>query len=235
MSSVADTAPTPNHSMIHLLLVEDQALLREGLKRLLESQPDLLVVGEAADGQQAIAQVEVLQPDLVLMDVRMPVMDGVTSTRLITERYPAVKVLVLTTFADDEYVEQAMQAGAMGYLLKDTPAEDLAAAIRSAHKGYTQFAPGLFKKVFSQSGSSLHSPRHSAPQLAELTPREREVLSLIATGANNREIAEVLSISEKTVKNHVSNILMRLNVRDRTQAAVFAYSFLPPDRLSQIN
>jgi DNA-binding NarL/FixJ family response regulator len=235
MSSFAYLASTLNYCMIHLLLVEDQALLREGLKRLLESQVDLQIVGEAADGQQAIAQVEALRPDLVLMDVRMPVMDGVTATRLINERFTATKVLVLTTFADDEYVEQAMQAGAMGYLLKDTPAEDLASAIRSAHKGYTQFAPGLFKKVFSQSDLSLHSSKRSTVALAELTPREREVLSLITTGASNREIAEVLSISEKTVKNHVSNILMRLNLRDRTQAAVFAYSFLQPGQSSTMN
>jgi DNA-binding NarL/FixJ family response regulator len=207
-------------------------------KRLLESQADLQVVGEAADGQQAIAQVEALRPDLVLMDVRMPVMDGVTATRLINERFPDIKVLVLTTFADDEYVEQAMQAGAMGYLLKDTPTKDLASAIRSAHKSYTQFAPGLFKKVFSQSDSSLHSSKRSTSStiaLAELTPREREVLSLITTGSSNRETAEVLSISEKTVKNHVSNILTRLNLRDRTQAAVFAYSFLQPGQSSTRN
>jgi DNA-binding NarL/FixJ family response regulator len=221
--------------MIRLLLVEDQALLREGLKRLLDSQADLQVVGEAADGQQAIDQVKALRPDLVLMDVRMPVMDGVTATRLISERFPATKVLVLTTFADDEYVEQAMQAGAMGYLLKDTPTEDLATAIRSAHKGYTQFAPGLFKKVFAQSDSSSHSTKQSTMALAELTPREREVLSLIATGASNREIAEVLVISEKTVKNHVSNILTRLNLRDRTQAAVFACSFWQPGKPSTID
>ncbi|MCU0569487.1 MAG: response regulator transcription factor [Oculatellaceae cyanobacterium Prado106] len=212
--------------MIRLLLVEDQILLRDGLKRLLESKTDLQVVGEAGDGKAAIAQVEALIPDIVLMDVRMPIMDGVTATQQINQQFPAVKVLVLTTFADDEYVGQAMQAGAIGYLLKDTPTEDLAIAIRSAHKGYTQFAPGLFKKVFSHPTAPEPSPKNSMTNLAELTPREREVLSLVATGANNREIAEVLNISEKTVKNHISNILMRLNLRDRTQAAVYAHSFL---------
>jgi DNA-binding NarL/FixJ family response regulator len=221
--------------MIRLLLVEDQALLREGLKRLLESHRELRVIGEAGDGKQAIVQVESLDPDLVLMDVRMPVMDGVTATRIIGERFPHIKVLVLTTFADDEYVGQAMQAGAIGYLLKDTPTEDLTAAIISAHKGYTQFAPGLFKKVFSQPIISTHKPQHPVTELAELTPREREVLSLVATGANNREIAEVLTISEKTVKNHISNILMRLNLRDRTQAAVFAHSFLQFNKPNEMN
>jgi DNA-binding NarL/FixJ family response regulator len=235
MSGVAHLASTSNYGMIRLLLVEDQVLLREGLKRLLESHPDLQVIGEAVNGKQAIAQVELLNPDLVLMDVRMPVMDGVTATRIIGERYPLIKVLVLTTFADDEYVGQAMQAGAIGYLLKDTPIEDLTASIISAHKGYTQFAPGLFKKVFSQPIVSTPPPQHPLTELAELTPREREVLSLVATGANNREIAEVLTISEKTVKNHISNILMRLNLRDRTQAAVFAHSFLPPNKPSEMN
>jgi len=212
--------------MIRLLLVEDQTILRHGLRRLLDTQPDLQVVGEAENGQQALEQVEQFQPNIVLMDVRMPVMDGVTATRLIGERFSETKVLVLTTFADDEYVAQAMQFGAIGYLLKDTPAEDLANAIRAAHKGYTQLAPGLFKKVFAHSSPASVAATQSTKALAELTPREREVLSLIATGASNREIAEILCITEKTVKNHVSSILSRLNLRDRTQAAVFAYSFL---------
>jgi DNA-binding NarL/FixJ family response regulator len=228
--------------MIRLLLVEDQTIMRQGLKRLLEMQPDLQIVGEAENGQQALDLVSSLTPDLVLMDLRMPVMDGVTATKQISERFENVKVLVLTTLDDEEYVSQAMQFGAIGYLLKDTPIEELAQAIRSACKGYTQMSPGLFKKAMlyrpaasggqfgsqfsSQIGGSSASS-HSA--LAELTPREREVLSLIATGANNREIAEILCITEKTVKNHVTNILSRLNLRDRTQAAVFAHSALPED------
>jgi DNA-binding NarL/FixJ family response regulator len=211
--------------MIRLLLVEDQTIIRQGLRRLLDSHPDLQVVGEAENGQQAVEQVETLQPDLVLMDVRMPVMDGVTATQLICDRFPKVKVLVLTTFDDEQYIEKVMEFGAIGYLLKDTPSEELADAVRAAHRGYTQLGPGLFKKVFSQrSVKSVNHPH--TPEFAELTPREREVLNLIATGANNREIAEILCITEKTVKNHVSSILSRLNLRDRTQAAVLAHSFL---------
>lgn len=214
--------------MIRLLLTEDQTIIRQGLRRLLDSHADLQVVGEAENGQQAVVQVEILEPDLVLMDVRMPVMDGVTATQLICDRFPKVKVLVLTTFDDEQYIEQIMALGAIGYLLKDTPSEELADAIRSAHKGYTQLGPALFKKAFSQRSVASNNSTNSPIELAELTPREREVLSLIATGASNSEIAEILGITQKTVKNHVSSILSRLNLRDRTQAAVFAHSFLPP-------
>jgi DNA-binding NarL/FixJ family response regulator len=214
--------------MIRLLLVEDQTIIRQGLRRLLDSQPDLQVVGEAENGQQAVEQVSLLKPDIVLMDVRMPIMDGVTATRFISERFPETKVLVLTTFDDDQYVAQAMEYGAIGYLLKDTPSEQLANAIKGAAKGYTQLSPGLFQKVMAnRPPSRLSQAASQKTALAELTPREREVLSLIATGASNREIAEILCITEKTVKNHVTNILSRLNLRDRTQAAVFACSFLP--------
>lgn len=191
--------------MIRLVLAEDQTIIRQGLHRLLDSHADLQVVGEAENGQQAVNQVAILQPDLVLMDVRMPVMDGVTATQSICDRFPQVKVLVLTTFDDEHYVEKLMQLGAIGYLLKDTPSDELADAIRSAHRGYTQMSPGLFKKVFSQrSVVPTDSVSSSRIELTELTPREREVLNLIATGASNREIAEILCITEKTVKNHVS-------------------------------
>lgn len=215
--------------MIRLLLAEDQTIIRQGLRRLLDSHADLQVVGEAENGRQAVEKAEALQPDLILMDVRMPVMDGVTATQLICDRFPNIKVLVLTTFDDEKYIEKVMNLGAIGYLLKDTPSEELADAIRAAHKGYTQLAPGLFKKVFSQ--RPVVPPEfvnNSKVELAQLTPREREVLNLIATGASNREIAEILCITEKTVKNHVSNVLSRLNLRDRTQAAVFAHSALIP-------
>lgn len=215
--------------MIQLLLVDDQTIIRQGLKSLLESKPDLQVVGEAQNGQRAIELVETLhatplQPDIVLMDIRMPVMDGVAATQTICQRFTEIKVIVLTTFDDDEYVSQAMRFGAKGYLLKDTPSEELAQAIRAVHKGYTQMGPGLFEKAIAPATKQLTS---LPPELAELTPREREVLCLIAKGANNREIAESLYISERTVKNHITSILSRLNLRDRTQAAMFVSPFLP--------
>lgn len=213
--------------MIKLLLVDDQSLIRQGLKALLELEPDIEVVGEAENGENAIYLVEQLQPDVVLMDIRMPVMDGVAATREIQKRFVGVKILVLTTFDDDAYVTAALQNGAIGYLLKDTPSEELAVAIRAVYKGYTQLGPGIVKKLLSQF-STIPSTQTTPvpPTLAELTPREKEVLRLIATGASNREIAQQLYISEGTVKNHVTNILNRLNLRDRTQAAIIANTFL---------
>jgi len=211
--------------MIRVLVVDDQNLIRQGLKALLELEPDLQVVGEGENGQSAIALVETLQPDVVVMDIRMPVMDGVAATREICQQFPATKVLVLTTFDDDQYVAEALRYGAMGYLLKDTPSEELAAAIRSVHKGYTQLGPGLVEKIMAKV-PTVPPPPSPPPSWDELTPREQEVLRLIAKGASNREIAQLLYISEGTVKNHVTNILNRLNLRDRTQAAIFANSFL---------
>jgi DNA-binding NarL/FixJ family response regulator len=213
--------------MIKVLLVDDQNLIRQGLKALLELEPDLEIVGEAENGEMAIKLIEQLQPSVVLMDIRMPIMDGVAATREIQKRFSNIKVLVLTTFDDDEYVKAALQNGAMGYLLKDTPSEELAVAIRAVDKGYTQLGPGIVKKLLTQfpaleATQSLPIP----PSLAELTPREKEVLRLIAQGANNREIATQLYISEGTVKNHVTNMLNRLNLRDRTQAAIFANTYL---------
>ena len=212
---------------IRLLLVDDQMIIRQGLRSLLEVKPDLEVVGEAENGQQAIAQVETLRPDVVLMDVRMPVMDGVAATRQICQQFSQTKVIVLTTFDDDEYVSQAMRLGARGYLLKDTHSDDLAEAIRVVHKGYTQMGPGLLEKAMAPpTPVMLSQPTQLPPELARLTAREREVLSLIVKGASNREIAKALYISERTVKNHITHILSQLNVRDRTQAAMFAIPFL---------
>ncbi|MER3492588.1 MAG: DNA-binding response regulator [Mastigocladus sp. ERB_26_2] len=213
--------------MIKVLLVDDQNLIRQGLKALLELEPDLEIVGEAENGETAITLIEQLHPDVVLMDIRMPIMDGVAATREIHKRFSNIQILVLTTFDNDEYVTAALQNGAMGYLLKDTPSEELAVAIRAVHKGYTQLGPGIVKKLLTQFPPVV--PNNSPPpppSLAELTPREKEVLRLIATGATNKEIAQQLYISEGTVKNHVTNILNRLNLRDRTQAAIFANSFL---------
>ncbi|MBD2507785.1 response regulator transcription factor [Nostoc muscorum FACHB-395] len=213
--------------MIKVLLVDDQGLIRQGLRALLELESDLEIVGEAENGEQAINLVAEFQPDVVLLDIRMPIMDGVAATKEIQKRFPKTKILVLTTFDDDEYVSAALQNGAMGYLLKDTPSEELAVAIRAVYKGYTQLGPGIVKKLLTQFSNG--TPIHSTPvpsTLTELTPREKEVLRLIATGASNREIAQELYISEGTVKNHVTNILNTLNLRDRTQAAIWANTYL---------
>jgi DNA-binding NarL/FixJ family response regulator len=211
--------------MIRILLVDDQHIIRQGLKTMLESNPDMQVVGEAENGQRAIDQIPILHPDVVLMDIRMPVMDGVAATSAIAQHYPDTKVLVLTTFDDDEYVSQVMRLGAKGYLLKDTEPDELALAIRSVYKGHTQLGPGLFEKAIL-SGAAPTPSSELPPELAQLTPRELEVLRFLASGANNREIAESLFLSENTVKNYVTNILSRLNLRDRTQAALLAHSLL---------
>ncbi|MBW4513476.1 MAG: response regulator transcription factor [Scytonematopsis contorta HA4267-MV1] len=214
--------------MIKVLLVDDQSLIRQGLKALLELEPDLEIIGECENGQVAINLASTLQPDVILMDVRMPIMDGVAATEEIHQRFPEIKILVLTTFDDNEYVSAALQYGAMGYLLKDTPSEELAVAIRAVHKGYTQLGPGIVKKLLIQFPPTIQNPKPEPPTiLAELTPREKDVLRLIATGASNREISQKLFISEGTVKNHVTSILNRLNLRDRTQAAIFVNSYLP--------
>jgi DNA-binding NarL/FixJ family response regulator len=210
--------------MINILLVDDQNLIRQGLKALLELESDLLIVGEAENGQVALELVAELQPNVVLMDIRMPVMDGVTATKEICQRFPQINILILTTFDDDTYVAAAIGHGAKGYLLKDTPSEEIAAAIRAVDRGYTHLAPGMMEKVMA---GRVNETELALPlELQELTPRELEVLKLIAAGANNREIAQQLYISEGTVKNHVTNLLSRLNLRDRTQAAILAKTYL---------
>ncbi|MTJ30588.1 response regulator transcription factor [Aphanizomenon sp. UHCC 0183] len=213
--------------MITVLLVDDQSLIRQGLRALLELEVDIEIVGEAENGQTAINLVEKLQPNVILMDIRMPIMDGVAATKEINQHFPQCKILILTTFDDDEYVKAGLQNGAMGYLLKDTPSEELAVAIRAVDKGYSQLGPGIVKKLVTQFPATLPQAVLAVPpNLTELTPREKEVLRLIAIGDNNREIAKKLYISEGTVKNHVTNMLNRLNLRDRTQAAILANSFL---------
>lgn len=227
--------------MIRILLVEDQEVVREGLKALLELKSDFEVVGEAGNGAQAIEQVEKLQtqgtlPDVILMDIRMPVMDGVTATQRICQAFPSVKVLVFTTFNDAQSVAQALQVGAKGYLLKDTPAKELAEVIRSIHQGYTQFSPGVLENLLAQSGLTQSGLTQSDPNSAappplpsgftELSPKERQVLALLAKGASNRDIAQTLFVAEGTVRNHVSHILTRLDLRDRIQAAVVATPFV---------
>jgi DNA-binding NarL/FixJ family response regulator len=206
--------------MIRLLLVDDQSLVRRGLKALLETDAEFVVVGEGGNGQEAVDLVAQLQPDIVLMDVQMPVVDGVAGTREICQQFPQTRVLVLTTFPNHEYVTQALQAGAAGYLLKNTPFEELTQAIRLVHKGYTQIGPGLSSAVFQQPVQP--TPIELPVAWETLTPREREIVGWIVQGASNREIAQALYISEKTVKNNLTQILSRLNLRDRTQLAIVA-------------
>lgn len=206
--------------MIQVVLVDDQSLVREGLKSLLEAQPDIRIVAEADNGQTALEMIQKNTPDVVLMDVRMPVMDGVAATQAIAEQFPQIKVLILTTFDDEAFVGDAVRAGAKGYLLKDTPSNELAEAIRMLHKGYTQLGPGILEKAMQSQPTSLTEAQADMSQFSELTPREQEVLQLIAAGKSNREIAGELYIAERTVKNHVNSILRTLEVRDRTQAAL---------------
>ncbi|MBD6618866.1 response regulator transcription factor [Komarekiella sp. 'clone 1'] len=206
--------------MIRLLLVDDQTLFRQGLASLLSLEEDLEVIGQASHGKEAIALTEQLQPDVILMDVRMPICDGVVATREIHQRFPWIRILVFTTFDEDEYIWQSLQAGALGYLLKSTPAAQLAAAIRTLHQGYCQLGSTIAHKVFAQLNPPPAVKQNSYQQL--LSERELEVLTLVTQGKNNREIARVLHLSEGTVKNYVSQILARLGVRDRTQAALWA-------------
>ena len=209
--------------MIRVLLVDDQPLIRRGLRFLLKPELDLEIVGEAENGEAAIALLKTLEADVILMDVRMPIMDGVAATKPIVHAFPNTKILIITTFDDTAYVTQALQNGASGYLLKDTPAAELVSAIALIHKGYTQLSPGLAQKLLASpppSPPSQFSIPNSQLQ-TPLTPREEEILSLIASGSSNREIAQHLYISEKTVKNHITNILSRLGLRDRTQAAIY--------------
>jgi DNA-binding NarL/FixJ family response regulator len=221
---------------VRVLVVDDQRLMRDGIASLLGIQDGIEVVGMAANGQEALEQALALRPDVILMDVRMPIMDGVAATAQVRRQLPSCQVLMLTTFDDEEYVIEALRAGATGYLLKDIPARDLAQAVQAAYKGIYQLDPVVASKVltsltrpgsqYGQMPASLPSPvKNSASgssKPAELTEREIEVLRLIAQGATNREIAEALVISEGTVKNHISNILSRLGLRDRTQAAIYA-------------
>lgn len=205
--------------MIRVLLADDQPLFRQGLASLLSLEDDLEIVGQANNGQEAITITEQLQPDVILMDVRMPVCDGVKATREIHQRFPWIRVLVLTTFDEDEYIWESLQAGALGYLLKSTPSSQLATAIRTVYQGHSQLGPTIAQKVFSQLHPPVSPKQNTHHALSE---RELEVLSLIGQGKNNREIAQTLYLTEGTVKNYVSQILSRLGLRDRTQAALWA-------------
>lgn len=215
-----------DQAVVRVLIVDDQQLIREGIASLLSIQEGIQVVGVANNGQEAIAQALALTPDIILMDVRMPVMDGVKATAEVRRQLPNCQVLMLTTFDDEQYVVAALEAGASGYLLKDMPATDLAKAIRLTQSGVYQFDPAVAGKLVGAIHRAAPKPAETPAatmDLSDLTEREAEVLRLIARGATNREIAKRLSISEGTVKNHVSNILSRLGLRDRTQAAIFAH------------
>jgi DNA-binding NarL/FixJ family response regulator len=208
---------------IRILLVDDQKLMREGLRVLLEMEPDLEVVGEAGDGEAALAAYAEQQPDVVLMDVRMSGMDGVEATRRLRERWPEARVIILTTFDDDEYVFEGLRAGALGYLLKDVSGHELAEAIRTVAGGGALIEPSVARKVVAEFARLAPPARPPDAGLPEpLTEREQEVLRLLAQGLSNREIAQRLFLAEGTVKNYVTSILGKLGVRDRTQAALRA-------------
>ena len=221
-------------SDVTVLVADDQRLVREGIASLLNIQEGIRVVGQAVNGQEAIVKALALSPDVILMDVRMPVVDGIVATAQIHRQLPGCQVIMLTTFDDEEYIVKSLRAGAVGYLLKDIPASQLARAVQLAHAGIYQLDPAVAGKLVGMLGvaqperSALPAPARMAPaQTAplqnDLTERELEVLRLIGTGATNREIADRLVVSEGTVKNHVSSILSRLGLRDRTQAALFAH------------
>ncbi len=210
--------------MTTVVVVDDQGMVRSGFRSLLESEPDLDVVGEAANGEEAVEVVSRLAPDVTLMDIRMPVLDGIAATRAILEAGVDTRVLVLTTFDLDEYVFEALRAGASGFLLKDAPADELAAAIRVVATGESLLAPGVTRRVIDafvrRGGPAAPAPD---PDLARLTPRELEVLGLLARGLSNLDIARKLFVSEATTKTHVSNVLAKLGLRDRVQAVIHAY------------
>ena len=208
---------------IRILVVDDQALFREGLRTMLAVQPDFAVVGEAANGEEALRLAATLRPTVVLMDLRMPTLDGVAATRRLHAAQPDCRVIVLTTFDDDEYVFEGLRAGAVGYLLKDVTSTTLAEAIRAAARGESFLQPSVATKVIAEFArlADRATPRPQ-PLVEPLSERELEILRLVARGASNREIAATLFIAEGTVKNHLTNILGKLGAHDRTEAAVKA-------------
>ena len=208
---------------IHVVIADDQGMVRSGFSVLLNAQPDIEVIAEAVNGEEAIARAAELHPDVILMDVRMPVLDGLQATRVITAMDGAPKVLVLTTFDLDDYVYEALRSGASGFLLKDASANELAEAVRLVAAGDALLSPGVTRRLIAEF-ARMGAPRSPGrQQLDGLTERESEVLALVARGMSNAEIAGYLVVAEQTVKTHVSRILMKLGLRDRTQAVVLAY------------
>jgi DNA-binding NarL/FixJ family response regulator len=209
--------------MTNVLLADDQAMIRAGLRKILEAEADLRVVGEAGDGADAVDLARDLRPDAVLMDIRMPVLDGIEATRRIVAAQPSVRVLVLTTFGLDTYVFEALRAGASGFMLKDAPPEELVAAVRIVAAGDALLAPAVTRSVVEEFVRAPASPPAPPAALDELTPREREVLDLLARGLSNPEICARLVISDATAKTHVARILQKLGLRDRVQVVIYAY------------
>ncbi len=202
---------------MRVLIVDDDALIRDGLKVLLELEEDFTVVGAAADGQEALSFCEKDQPDLVLMDIRMPVLDGVLGTREIKGRFPGVKVVILTTFKDDEYLKEAIKAGAAGYILKSQPAESIIESLRAVGKGNAVFGTEVAGALTSM---LREEPARTAVSGIDLTPREMDILRLLGDGLSNKEIAEKLFLGEGTVRNYITALLAKLGLRDRTQLAI---------------
>jgi DNA-binding NarL/FixJ family response regulator len=208
---------------VRVLLVDDDDLMRAGLRAVLSSDDTIAVVGEAATGRLAVEQVRLHQPDLVLMDVRMPGLDGIAATRQVLGASPLVKVVILTTFEQDDYIFGAIDAGASGFLLKRTRPEELIAAVHAVARGDSLLSPSVTRTVLDRLAGKLSSPAQADARLDELTPREREVLEHVARGLSNGEIAQALVIEESTVKTHVKRILMKLGLRDRIHAVIFGY------------
>jgi DNA-binding NarL/FixJ family response regulator len=211
--------------MTSVLVADDQELVRVGLRKILESDTRITVAGEATDGREAVSASAHLRPDVVLMDIRMPVLDGIEATRRIVKTQPRTRVLILTTFGRDSYVYDALHAGASGFMLKDAPPEEIIAAVRIIANGDALLAPSVTRSVieeFTRRPAAL-APAQPPPALAELTPREREILDLLARGLSNPEICRRLFISEATTKTHVAHILQKLDLRDRIQAVIYAY------------
>jgi DNA-binding NarL/FixJ family response regulator len=210
--------------MTTVLIADDQALVRVGLRKILESEPLMQVVGEAGNGEEAVALARQLRPEIVLMDIRMPVLDGIEATRRIVRSQPGSRVLILTTFGLDTYVYEALRAGASGFMLKDAPPEEIAAAVRIVASGDALLAPSITRAVIEE---FARRPPTAVPErpaaLDELTPREHEVLALLARGLSNPEICRQLVVSEATTKTHVAHILQKLGLRDRVQAVIYAY------------